>query len=157
MIVYCYCKTRPLKILTVHVRDTPEQDVSLGSLFLVTMVFILVVFCQMLNTQHLILSVCPGLILIMLISNCFYWCFPFFMHFRSLPWYQNLIIQPIVRQDLKQTCISVVWVITALAGSKSPGHWDWATSSRLCNSNHSPGRSPRLVHIYVYLYTAVVI
>ena len=29
MIKYCYCKTRPLKILTVCSRDTPEQDTSL--------------------------------------------------------------------------------------------------------------------------------
>lgn len=28
MIEYCYCKTRPLKILTVCSRDTPEQDAS---------------------------------------------------------------------------------------------------------------------------------
>lgn len=30
MIKYCYCKTRPLKILTVRGRDTPEQDASLA-------------------------------------------------------------------------------------------------------------------------------
>lgn len=29
MIEYCYCKTRPLKILTVCSRDAPEQDTSL--------------------------------------------------------------------------------------------------------------------------------
>lgn len=29
MIEYCYCKTRPLKILTVCSRDAPEQDKSL--------------------------------------------------------------------------------------------------------------------------------
>lgn len=28
MIEYCYCKTRPLKILTVCSRDTPEQDTT---------------------------------------------------------------------------------------------------------------------------------
>lgn len=29
MTEYCYCKTRPLKILTVCSRDPPEQDISL--------------------------------------------------------------------------------------------------------------------------------
>lgn len=29
MTEYCYCKTRPLKILTVRSRDPPEQDISL--------------------------------------------------------------------------------------------------------------------------------
>lgn len=29
MIKYCYCKTRPLKILTGRSRDAPEQDTSL--------------------------------------------------------------------------------------------------------------------------------
>lgn len=28
-IEYCYCKTRPLKILTVHSQATPEQEYSL--------------------------------------------------------------------------------------------------------------------------------
>jgi len=66
MIEYCYCKTRPLKILTVCSRDTPEQDTSLvesPSTNMVGACFSFFSFCNFQlhihNTKNLISTLLP--------------------------------------------------------------------------------------------------
>ncbi len=63
-IEYCYCKTRPLKILTVCSQDTPEQDTSLVESPFINTDRMFLKICQIPQILNLHQHKCPDL-------NCF--------------------------------------------------------------------------------------
>lgn len=135
MIKYCYCKTRPLKIRTGCSRDAPEQDTSLvespaigtkwrGSLKV----------CYRFNPAGDWSSEIPDgqlkyntiIYTAVLLKNTL-------AETTLLYLRQHTELEKILLFFLKDLKPPLRFLKAAHWGSKSSGHWDWTTSSRLWN------------------------